>query len=470
LQAPRNRVPFASRPTPIVTALTDHPLLAFLSRKRQIVWMRVPLQTTRARLILAIPVTFISIGLSILAGKVWIAHHWSESSNPADWLRAAKLEPGDAAYWQRLSLYAALDTTPGNPNHGIGDLKRAALIDPDSAELWADLADAYEQDGKPSKAQEAFEKAQADYPVSGEIAWRYGSFLLRQGNLAEGFTQIRRALAVDPSLSTSALAECWEASGDVDSVVAKALPRASSYYFTALSYFLSQKRDDAALIVWKSLLKLNQPIRMSETIPLVNQLISDHHVSQAQTAWQEALQVAHWPQAENDNGSLVFNGGFEHEVANGGFGWREEPVSGVTYGFDDLVAHSGKQSLRVTFDGSANFDFAQLLQFVPVKPNEHYRFTAYLHTEGITTDSGVRFLIYDPSDPSQPQTLTPNTVGTNPWNQAQSDFSTGPQADLLVIALRRIPSWKFDNKLAGTVWLDDVSLVPTGTPGTGKPK
>jgi hypothetical protein len=31
---------------------------------------------------------------------------------------------------------------------------------------------------------------------------------------------------------------------------------------------------------------------------------------------------------------------------------------------------------------------------------------------------------------------------------------------LLIIALRRVPSWKFDNKLRGTVWVDDVSLVP----------
>jgi len=29
------------------------------------------------------------------------------------------------------------------------------------------------------------------------------------------------------------------------------------------------------------------------------------------------------------------------------------------------------------------------------------------------------------------------------------------------ITLRREPSWKFDNKLSGTVWIDDVALRPT---------
>jgi hypothetical protein len=66
---------------------------------------------------------------------------------------------------------------------------------------------------------------------------------------------------------------------------------------------------------------------------------------------------------------------------------------------DRALAHSSKQSLRVIFDGSANLDFAQLVQFVPVKANRHYHFATFVRTESITTDSGVRFLIYDPNIP-----------------------------------------------------------------------
>ena len=42
------------------------------------------------------------------------------------------------------------------------------------------------------------------------------------------------------------------------------------------------------------------------------------------------------------------------------------------------------------------------------------------------------------------------------------DFTTGPNTHIVQISLNRNPSEKFDNKLAGTIWLDDVSLTPLG--------
>jgi tetratricopeptide (TPR) repeat protein len=422
--------------------------------------MRISLETVSGRWCFAFVLGLISAGSSCLVGKVWLAQHWSASPNPQLWLWAAELEPGNAGYWERLGLYAGSDIQHLDVDQAIAYLKIAAKINPRSDEIWADLASAYEELGRAAEAREAYQKAQEDYPISGEIAWRYGSFLLRQGDFRGGFSQIRRALAVEPSLTMSAVAESWEASRDPASITDQVLPAKSSYYLTALGYFLLQKQDDPALVVWKGLLKLGQPIEMNQTIPLVNRLISENHMSDAETTWREALQATNWPHRAVEDDSLVFNGGFEHEVANGGFGWREETVSGVTYGLDRLVTHSGKQSMRVTFDGTTNVDFAQLMQFVPVKPGEQYHFEAYLRTEDVTTNSGVRFSIYDPRHPSAVQILTPGLVGTNPWTPVETSVSTGPHTDLLVIALRRVPSQKFDNKLRGTAWIDDVSLVP----------
>ncbi len=63
--------------------------------------------------------------------------------------------------------------------------------------------------------------------------------------------------------------------------------------------------------------------------------------------------------------------------------------------------------------------------------------------------------IVDPRHTSQVQIVTPDVAGTNPWTLVQTDLVTGSQTQLLRITLRRIPSWKFDNKLSGTVWVDD---------------
>ena len=41
-----------------------------------------------------------------------------------------------------------------------------------------------------------------------------------------------------------------------------------------------------------------------------------------------------------------------------------------------------------------------------------------------------------------------------------AEIRTGPQTKFLEVMLRRTPSRQFENKLSGTVWIDDVSLTP----------
>jgi hypothetical protein len=66
--------------------------------------------------------------------------------------------------------------------------------------------------------------------------------------------------------------------------------------------------------------------------------------------------------------------------------------------------------------------------------------------------------------------LTPNETGTLPWTLEQSDFTTGPKTHMLAIRLVRKPSQRLDNLLSGTVWIDDVSLVPGGSGGYEAPR
>ena len=139
---------------------------------------------------------------------------------------------------------------------------------------------------------------------------------------------------------------------------------------------------------------------------------------------------------------------------NGGYDWREEIASGVTFEIDNLTAHSGSRSLRVQFDGTVNLDFHHLFQYIPVvEPDSRYQFSAYLRTQAISTDRGICIEISDPRHSSELQLQTSELFGSNPWTRVQEDFVTGHDTRFIKLTLRRLPSWKFDNKLAGTVWM-----------------
>jgi len=99
---------------------------------------------------------------------------------------------------------------------------------------------------------------------------------------------------------------------------------------------------------------------------------------------------------------------------------------------------------------------------VLVAPATRYRFRGFLRTDQISTDSGMRFEIIDPRRPKDLDVLTPNETGTPPWTMEEVEFTTGAQTHLIRIALRRLPSARLDNKISGTVWVDDIALLPTG--------
>lgn len=421
--------------------------------------MIIDLSGRRVRLSFLLLVMLAAGQFSFRAAKVWVAEQWNESSDPRKWLAAAQLEPGNAQYWERLGLYDELNLEQRNQSRAADYLRRATQIDARSERLWLDLASLNEERGDFSAAKRAYEMAQSDFPISPDVAWRYGSFLLRQGDFSAGFAALRRAIDNDPSLEASALAESWAVDPSIDSIADAVLPEKAAYYVRAIRYFLLQKQTGAALVTWTRLLKLNQPVAMTDALDLINDLIRESRINEAHQVWQEALRRSTWPDSAS-NTSVLFNGGFEHDFLNGGFDWRELPFRGASYDLDSSVLHSGHQSLRITFDVTANINFQHIFQYVYVASHQRYQFLAYIRTEGIPAGNGFQFDIFDPRHPEELQILTPALTANNGWTPERVDFESGADTQMLEILLRRAPEPVFDDQLRGIVWVDDVSLVP----------
>jgi hypothetical protein len=117
------------------------------------------------------------------------------------------------------------------------------------------------------------------------------------------------------------------------------------------------------------------------------------------------------------------------------------------------------RSARLAFDGTKNLSYDGLYQSVLVSPSTRYRFQGFLRTDQISTESGIRFEILDPKDQKNLDITTQNETGTAQWTLEQAEFTTGSQTRLILIRIARKPSVRLDNKLRGTVWIDDISLV-----------
>lgn len=427
--------------------------------------MRRVFSRPSSRLLIIAASVICSGAIVFSASRVWMAAHLASSRNPARWMRSVKIEPGNAAYWNQLGLYEEWDFTQGNIQQSVLDFEHATRLNPHWATYWTGLASAYEATGQIQKAGEAYEKAQQAFPVSAEVAWQVGNFLLRRGETQRAARQVRQALMNKPRLATSAISQFWSAGVGLNEIFDQVLPARRKDYEAALHYFLALKNTDAALTSWQKLAGLGRKVPLHTCFGLIDHLIASDRAGAAARVWRQALVSAGRANEQDAGGSLVFNGGFEHSLVDGGFGWRWIPNSDADLDLVGDITHSGKQSARVTFDGNGNSDFSALRQYVPVSPSTHYRFSAYMRSYQISTDSGPRFVIRTCGNRIRHMAQTPAMTGTHPWTQEQAEFTTGLDTKCVEIVLRRKPSQMFASKISGTLWVDDVRLFPVPASG-----
>jgi tetratricopeptide (TPR) repeat protein len=421
--------------------------------------MEIPLDG-RPRPALLLTAIVVAAILIWQASILWLARHRLESGNLALMTRGIALTPGDGAGWDRIGQLRQSDFANLNIPEAIAAYRKAVTVDPRSPHYWLDLATAYEVDGDNARAKEAYAHAKASAPISAEVAFSYGNFLMRNENYPEAYNELRQAVGSDPKLLPLAISRTWRALENVDQLN-QILPVTSGAYLQAVNFFASNHQMEPALMEWGHLTALGQSVSLASTFPFLDQLIHEDRAEDARRVWGEARTAAGLP-GQAASQSLIWNGDFKQDFANGGLGWRWSPVQGATIDFDSQPGPDGSRALRLDFTGGSNINLGTPLQFVPVQPQTTYHFHAYMRTEDITTESGMRFSIVDPNHPNAVSVLTENLTGTHAWNALDVDVTTGAETHFLVVRLFRASSRLFDNQLSGTVWIAGVSLVQAG--------
>jgi tetratricopeptide (TPR) repeat protein len=398
------------------------------------------------------------------AVQMWRADTLIGSHDARSIASGARVAPGDAEAWDRLGRYRQWNFANPDASGAVRDYRKAVEELPISPYYWMDLGSAYEQLGNISSAKKAFERAEAAYPTSAEVEWHYGNFLLRQDDVTEALKQIQRSVRGHRLLIPLAISRVWASTRDVNLLLDRVLPADPGAYLSALDYFQSIHDADAGLVVWKKLLSLGQPFPLAKTFLFQDELIREHRAADAREVWQQAAGAAGLGDQHEPASSLIWNGQFKEPFANGGLGWRWNAPIGVSIDFDAGRTSDGGRSVRLDFNGGNNTALEAPYQYVPVESSSSYHFHAYLRTSVIATESGMRFSIIDPDHSGEVNVETENLRGSNLWTPADADIRTAPDTRFLLVRLYRSPSRLFENKLSGTAWIADLSLLPDRSP------
>lgn len=425
--------------------------------------MQIIIQKNYAKLLALGLAVVIFVLCFIWIGKTYLAGVIARKPTVKNLETALRLDPGnsdDALDLGRIYQYTVVNA---RPELAIEYLTRAVRLNPFSPQAWLDLGSAWEFQGDDTKAEECMRRVNEIVPRTPNYQWALGNFFLLHNDVGEAFLHFKMVLHGNPGYEQAIYDTAWKASGDGRTILKQLIPRNPGAEIDYLNYLLATRRLNETQAVWDRIAADPRKFPAGSAAFYMDVLISTHQADQAVKVWTSLREKGLIPATdESTPQNLVENGDFENALLGFGFDWRVAGVNGVYVGLDDSAYHSAAKSLLIQFPGNQNVEYHNVYQFVPVSPNQHYHLSAFMKTQGITTDSGPSIEVKDAYNPVLLDLYTHQLTGTSPaWMPLTLDFKTGPKTSLIVVAVARVASQKFDNMIAGRVWIDDVKLTPS---------
>jgi len=417
--------------------------------------------TVTSRLLLIASV----LALIVLAARQGVASCYLRQNSSDALQRAMIWDPANPMYPAALANLVHLYGRNPDPNEVVGLYKTAVRLSPFDAAFTADLAQANDWAGRTDVALPLFQRAQQLFPKSPDINWKLANFYIRSGNTDDALPALKEVLSSNIIEKNQIFLLSDHAGINSATIVDNLLPHDSASYFAYLNFEAQHGNFSAAQETWNRLLLLNSLFGPREALPFIDALIKAHELETATKVWSSlgSRFPDRIPSPASAN-NLITNGNLQADILNGAFDWRVYPVSGVGVSQDSTGPVPDVRSLRVEFDGTQNLYYGSVLQFVPAQPRTKYKFSVFCRSQDLTTDAGLSIQISDAYDSTKILGSTEPLIGTTPWSDQSFSFETPPETRLLIVRVVRVPSQKFDNKIAGAFWLSRVSLTPVPAP------
>jgi tetratricopeptide (TPR) repeat protein len=370
-------------------------------------------------------------------------------------LKAIQLNPSNPDPFYRLGLFYQWDIRNIDLKESLKYLKKAIERNPLEQQYYLNLAKILYRMGEKNASEQALEKAILVFTTSYQGRWVSGNLLLQQGAVEKAIPHFTYILANYPTQSGLVYDVILKAINDTDSILERVVPKDPSSMNQYLAYLYEIGDKESAKKAWEKKTSYGMKNDWTETLRHIEFLIAHGDLNEAFQVWEARLHEEGL--SSPSDGNLITNGGFEKkEILGGGFDWKITNVPGAMVSFDHSMAFEGKSSLRINFNGKENVDFQHVYQFVALKPDTEYVLRAHMKTKEVTTKSGLKIEIsgVGPAFHKASESL----IGDNGWRELTVAFRTPAQSQGGLVRVRRERTDKFDRFIAGTVWIDNISL------------
>lgn len=372
-------------------------------------------------------------GLVLAASAAWALHALDPSRRPDSIGSRLSKDKNPAARADAATVFA-----------------QAVRADNANAYLWEDLAEALAAAGKLPEAHQASKRATDLADGIPQIWFRDANLHFQYSENALALRSVRRIFEEVSDYDYVFFNYFDQLKLKPSDVLAEIAQnrRASRSYF---EHLIEVNSVDGAQEAWHAL-RVRGFIDQHLSAMYIACLLRNHLYEDARREWAASQQPSDYP-----NRNLVYNGDFERDFTNCPLDWGIQSSENVEISRDDSIAHDGRWSLKIDFQGNSNIAYENITQTVVVHPGVHH-LRAWVRTEAITSDEGIRLEIFDPANAARFEMRTGTVTGSHDWTLIEASFTIPQFTSVVALRVIRAPSSMFSNAINGTTWLDSVSL------------
>lgn len=345
-------------------------------------------------------------------------------------------------------IYAGLDA----PSATSDDIRIVVLTDPANPLAWCTYAEVLSLRGETDQAAAAIDHAITLGPEMTPVWMRAANFDFTHGRRDRGFVDSAHVLSQTSGFDEILFSYLSRSGVPISQLLGNAVPALARCARSWLVWLRTHGSESDLETTW-SWMHDNGLADEKSAVELAQTLWERNAYRAAQEMWVE------WLGEQREDylrPQRIANRRFATAPTASPFDWRLGAVPSVEV--------ERKNGLEVRFLGEDNVEYAHLRQFTVVSPGR-YRFSGEMEAEGITTDERPFWRIIGVGSSSHLVVETPRIEGSVPRSWVSIEFNVPEGTEALDIQLRRKPSLRFDNKIAGILRVYEVSLLPVSADG-----
>ena len=342
-------------------------------------------------------------------------------------------------------MYSKIDSDGANN----ANLATLLMQDPSNPSAWCTYAERLAQTGNAAAAQAALAHAVSLGPGMAPVLMRAANFDFSQGQWNAGFALSKQVLAQTGAFDQVVFSYLLHARLAIPAVLESALPSEQRAASAWLGWLKENGSDQDVLDTWQWM-RIHRLDTRASALEFTWTLWARGRYASSQQLWSD------WLGPERGgylNPQRLFNRRFQDQPNTSPFDWTLEGSASVSV--------ERKDGIEVRFSGTENVAFSGVHQFTTL-PAGRYRFAAEIESHDLTTDQRPLFHIFD-VEPRRKIDVSTKAIAPNAgrsWITLDFDVPPAPDgAQAVEIVLERYASGKYDNKIAGTLHIYQVSLT-----------